>query len=335
MGNRLQHAGAIVRTVMAVALVASLMGLAGAAVVVGAGSASASSSVGSQIVADAASQAGVPYCEGGGGVHGPSQPTNGMPTCPAPGYDCMSLAQYAVYQATGITVPFGPDISLPGQGTLIPPAGSDPTTDVSDLDPGDVVFFGGTSLDDYAHSGIYAGGGEVWDDLIPGTVVQEHTFGQLDNDYGQDYLGAVRYSGGTPPPPTTTTTSTTSTTTPPPPPAFGITTTSLAKATVSSRRHPVAYSQTLAATGGTPPYVWSLASGSLPTGLRLARSGTISGKAKAAGTFSFEVKVVDGKTKATAKARSNRKGAGRTRSKSRSTQQTAERSLSITVEAAA
>ena len=45
--------------------------------------------------------------------------------------------------------------------------------------------------------------------------------------------------------------------------------------------------------------------------------------------------MVDGKTKATAKARSNRKGAGRTRSKIRSTQQTAERSLSITVEAAA
>ena len=41
-----------------------------------------------------------------------------------------------------------------------------------------------------------------------------------------------------------------------------------------------AYSQTLTATGGTPPYAWSLSSGSLPAGLTLSTSGIISGTAR-------------------------------------------------------
>jgi Putative Ig domain len=42
------------------------------------------------------------------------------------------------------------------------------------------------------------------------------------------------------------------------------------------------YSTPLAATGGTPPYHWSLASGALPAGLTLAASGTITGTPSAA-----------------------------------------------------
>ncbi|HTW80286.1 MAG TPA: putative Ig domain-containing protein [Terracidiphilus sp.] len=55
-----------------------------------------------------------------------------------------------------------------------------------------------------------------------------------------------------------------------------------------------AYSQGLAASGGTPPYTWSIISGSLPGGLSLtASSGLVSGTPTASGTSSFEVKVSD------------------------------------------
>jgi hypothetical protein len=56
-----------------------------------------------------------------------------------------------------------------------------------------------------------------------------------------------------------------------------------------------AYSQTLAASGGISPYVWSLASGSgpLPTGISLSPAGVLSGTPTAIGTFSFTVQVAD------------------------------------------
>jgi len=55
----------------------------------------------------------------------------------------------------------------------------------------------------------------------------------------------------------------------------------------------VAYSTTLAAKGGTPPYTWSVTSGALPPGLSLSGSGVISGKPTTKGTFNFTVKVTD------------------------------------------
>lgn len=58
----------------------------------------------------------------------------------------------------------------------------------------------------------------------------------------------------------------------------------------------VAYSTGLSATGGTPPYIWSLAGGALPAGLTLNSSGTITGTPTAAGSFSFTAQVADAAT---------------------------------------
>ena len=74
-----------------------------------------------------------------------------------------------------------------------------------------------------------------------------------------------------------------------------------------------AYSQTLAATGGTAPYTWSLVSGTLPAGLSLTMAtGVISGTPTTAQAESFTVRATD----------------------SQGTPETADQALSITVSAA-
>jgi hypothetical protein len=55
----------------------------------------------------------------------------------------------------------------------------------------------------------------------------------------------------------------------------------------------VAYTQTLVATGGLKPYTYSLTAGSLPPGLSLSATGTISGTPTAVGASSFTVTVTD------------------------------------------
>jgi hypothetical protein len=72
-----------------------------------------------------------------------------------------------------------------------------------------------------------------------------------------------------------------------------ITTASLASGKVGG-----AYSQTLTATGGIAPLIWSLAAGSspLPPGLTLSNAGVIAGTPTATGTFSFTVQVADSAT---------------------------------------
>ena len=75
-----------------------------------------------------------------------------------------------------------------------------------------------------------------------------------------------------------------------------------------------AYNQTLTAGGGTPPYSWTLVSGSsLPAGLTLSAGGVISGTPTGTGTTNFTVQVRD----------------------SSSTVQTAQATLSITITTAA
>ena len=56
----------------------------------------------------------------------------------------------------------------------------------------------------------------------------------------------------------------------------------------------VAYTDQLTVTGGTSPFTWSVASGTLPPGLTLnASTGLLSGTPTTAGTYSFTVKVTD------------------------------------------
>ena len=53
------------------------------------------------------------------------------------------------------------------------------------------------------------------------------------------------------------------------------------------------YSVQLSATGGTPPYVWSLRSGSLPAGISLDPTCILSGTPTSLGTFGFTIAVSD------------------------------------------
>jgi len=60
-----------------------------------------------------------------------------------------------------------------------------------------------------------------------------------------------------------------------------------------------AYQATLAASGGTGPFTWTLSSGSLPSGLSLSSSGEITGTLASSvgtGNYSFTVKVTDSKS---------------------------------------
>ena len=83
------------------------------------------------------------------------------------------------------------------------------------------------------------------------------------------------------------------------PSPLSITTTSLPGGTVGS-----GYAQTVLASGGTPPYSWSLVQGQgvLPPGLSLAAGGAISGTPTTAGTYNFTVRVADSASASAQKA---------------------------------
>ena len=54
-----------------------------------------------------------------------------------------------------------------------------------------------------------------------------------------------------------------------------------------------AYSQTVSASGGAPPYTWSLVSGALPVGLTLSAAGAISGTPVEQGVFRLSLQAMD------------------------------------------
>ena len=74
---------------------------------------------------------------------------------------------------------------------------------------------------------------------------------------------------------------------------FTITTTS-----ISSGSANVAYSATLAASGGTTPYNWKLTTGQLPVGITLSSSGVLSGTPTSGGSSTFSVQAADSRTPA-------------------------------------
>ena len=76
-------------------------------------------------------------------------------------------------------------------------------------------------------------------------------------------------------------------------PAGGCSLTFSTSATLTSGVVGSGYSQTIAATGGTSPYTYTLTSSSLPSGLSLSSGGAISGTPSAAGSYSFSVTATD------------------------------------------
>ena len=82
--------------------------------------------------------------------------------------------------------------------------------------------------------------------------------------------------------------------TPPAPPAPVV----VPPLTVDTRGVPRAslgltYTKTLAASGGTEPYAWTVASGTLPSGLALSNEGELAGTPTAVGEFAFVLQVAD------------------------------------------
>lgn len=155
--------------------------------------------VGSKIVAAAASMQGEHYCYDGGSSSGPTHGkgnADGATDCgpsSVKGFDCTGLALYAVYQATHIVLPHGQGIENVKGGTRI--------TRESQLQPGDVILFGGTWTN-YQHVGIYAGiqNGQMmmWDANLgyapyPDGVQKRSLAWETSGSGGLNFIGAVRF----------------------------------------------------------------------------------------------------------------------------------------------
>jgi hypothetical protein len=120
----------------------------------------------------------------GGDISGPTHGSGG-PGCggSTAGFDCSGLALYAVYRATGIVLPHGSGMESAPGGSVI--------SRQSDLQPGDLVFFGGGSLKNFEHVGIYAGNGMMWDANDYNVPVQQHSLAWEEAALSFD--GGVRY----------------------------------------------------------------------------------------------------------------------------------------------
>lgn len=115
-----------------------------------------SSEAGVRAVQAAQSQIGLPYIWGGGGPNGPS----------GGGFDCSGLTSYAIYQASGKT--------LPRQTYGQVNAGM-PVPDLSQMLPGDLVL-SNFSERGPEHVQLYAGGGQVVEAQQSGVPVKMSPF---------------------------------------------------------------------------------------------------------------------------------------------------------------
>ena len=139
---------------------------------------------GQAVVDRAASMAGKPYCWDGGDTSGPTHGSgdrgNGGCGAGVVGFDCTGLVIYALYQALHISgFPHSAGNAWAQKGTVIPSK--------AQLQPGDIVFFGGTSFANFTHAGVYAGNGKMWDAANYNVPVALHSM------WSSGYIGAVRY----------------------------------------------------------------------------------------------------------------------------------------------
>jgi hypothetical protein len=137
-------------------------------------------SFGDRVVATAEKWLGTPYAWGGGGPDGPGPGfAQGANTV---GFDCSSLVQYAVYQASGGR------ILLPRVSQLQVAVGQSVSRDA--MRPGDVIGF---DLDgSYDHIGIYIGNGQFIHAPKTGEVVK---ISNLDDLYYSGIPQKVRRFG--------------------------------------------------------------------------------------------------------------------------------------------
>jgi hypothetical protein len=150
--------------------------------------------VGERILAEAEKWAGTPYCFAGGEPSGPSHGkgnVEGATQCggSTKGFDCTGLTLYAVYQVTGKVLTHE---GLQAENAVA--QGGQHIYSKTELQPGDLVYFGG-SFNDIEHVGIYAGGGMMWDANIAFWIypdgVHERSMASIENE--KKFDGAVRF----------------------------------------------------------------------------------------------------------------------------------------------
>lgn len=120
---------------------------------------------------------GTPYAWGGGTLNGPSE---GMaPDVGVVGFDCSSLARFAVYQGSGGAT------TLPRTSQAQYDATKSQPVSLDNLRPGDLLFWGGPNS--VHHVAIYSGGGKMIEAPQSGEKIRETSIRT-----GGDFFGATR-----------------------------------------------------------------------------------------------------------------------------------------------